>query len=75
MFFPPLLTVLCTNVDGISPARSIAGLLFPILSVDIVLLQVVFQVIFEVLLLAPLVSLPTWGKTMSKDRGIVYKNI
>ena len=44
MFFPLLLTVLHTSVGGISPARSVAGLLFPILNVDTALLQVVFQV-------------------------------
>jgi len=31
VFFPLLLTVLGTSVDGTAPARSVAGLLFPVL--------------------------------------------
>ena len=46
-------------MNGTSPARSVAGLLLPVLGVNSTLLQVVFQVVFEMLSLASLVSLPT----------------
>ena len=42
VFLSPLFTVRSTCVNGMSPARSVPGLLLPVLGVNGTLLQVVF---------------------------------
>lgn len=63
-------------MNGTSPARSVAGLLLPVLDVSSTLLQVVFQVVFEMFSLASLVSLPTGQFTVDllgkPGRGHTY---